>query len=244
MATNAEAYESYGCEIMEIASRCIQNFDSDKGVFLHYFNSVWKQEYKHICGDEAIEKVLHGLRITEEEKRSVRRFLKFLAQADPASSMPECYRFISEAMQITVPEVEAIAEMASIQVTDEMLANGDGEETSAFDVYSDGKLVEDDLIQTDKLTEILNRIEVYYNNLHERQKPILADLITAKLCEFLFDRQIPFNQYAFINAEILETYSASCMVPSQRDIAMKFNRNEASISRTMREFLLRLENLQ
>ena len=38
MAVNREKYEGYSCEIMEVAARCINNFDEGKGVFLHYFN--------------------------------------------------------------------------------------------------------------------------------------------------------------------------------------------------------------
>lgn len=240
MEINAEAYELYSCEIMEIASRCIQNFDSEKGIFLHYFNSAWKQEYSHICGDEAIEKVLHGIRVTEEEKRSVRQFLKFFSQAGIGANISECYRFIADAMQITVADVEKIAELACLQVKDEFRVDSDGEEISIYDMYSDGKLVEEALLQADKIREILERIETCYNSLQKRQQPVIADLITAKLCEILFEAQISLEQYAFCNVEIWTSYLSSGSIPSQRDIARKYNRNEASISRTMREFLARL----
>lgn len=243
MAVNSEDFESYGCEIMEIASRCIQNFDSEKGVFLHYFNSAWKQEYRHICGDEAIEKSLHGIRVTEEEKRTVKRFIKFFSQVAPEACTSDRYRFIADAMQITVLEVEKIAELASLQVTDEIQVNSDGEEISIYDMHSDGKLIEEALIQSDKVGEILSQLESCYNSLQERQKPIIADLITSKLCEIVFEEQIPLAQYSFFNAEIWAAYLSSGTVPSQRDIAQKYNRNEASISRTMKEFLARIENL-
>ena len=40
MATNEKEYEPYGCEITEVATRCINNFDATRGLFLHYFNSA------------------------------------------------------------------------------------------------------------------------------------------------------------------------------------------------------------
>ena len=146
-------------------------------------------------------------------------------------------------MQITVPEVEKIAEIASLQIIDESQANRDGEEISIYDMYSDGTLVDEALIQADKVSEILSRLETCYNSLQERQKPIISDLITAKLCKIIFEDQIPIEKYTFCNAEIWRIYLSGGTIPSQRDIAQKYNRNEASVSRTMREFLARLEKL-
>lgn len=37
LAINEQKNEPYGCEITEVATRCINNFSSDKGDFLHYF---------------------------------------------------------------------------------------------------------------------------------------------------------------------------------------------------------------
>ena len=51
LAINERDYEPCGSEIMDVATRFINNFDSSKGVFLYYFNSAWKQEYSHIMGE-------------------------------------------------------------------------------------------------------------------------------------------------------------------------------------------------
>lgn len=64
LAQNEKKYEPFGCEITEIAVRCINNYDESKGVFLHYFNAAWKLEYGHLCGNQAVDDRLHGVKIT------------------------------------------------------------------------------------------------------------------------------------------------------------------------------------
>ena len=74
LAVNEQKYEEYGCEITEVATRCLSNYSKDKGDFLHYFNASWKLEYQHIMGKQALTEKFHGIRITEEEKRAVRKY--------------------------------------------------------------------------------------------------------------------------------------------------------------------------
>ena len=66
LAINERDYEPYGSEIMDVATRCINNFDSSKGVFLYYFNSAWKQEYSHIMGEKISDERFHGIRIRKQ----------------------------------------------------------------------------------------------------------------------------------------------------------------------------------
>ena len=65
LAINTSAYEPYGSEIMEVATRCIKNFDASKGTFLAYFMAAWRQEYSHIEGDKIIDEKFHGMILAE-----------------------------------------------------------------------------------------------------------------------------------------------------------------------------------
>ena len=69
LAINERDYEPYGSEIMEVATRCINNFDSSKGVFLYYFNSAWKQAYTHIIGEKINDDHFRGIRICSHSGR-------------------------------------------------------------------------------------------------------------------------------------------------------------------------------
>ena len=98
LAINERDYEPYGSEIMDVATRCINNFDSSKGVFLYYFNSAWKQEYSHIMGEKISDERFHGIRITEEEKRNIRKYLKLAEKMDSCVSRSELFERISESL--------------------------------------------------------------------------------------------------------------------------------------------------
>ena len=65
LAVNESKYEQYGCEIVDVATRCINGFDKS-GEFLHYFNVAWRNEYSHICGDDLIDKKFKGLILSEQ----------------------------------------------------------------------------------------------------------------------------------------------------------------------------------
>lgn len=139
LAINERDYEPYGSEIMDVATRCINNFDSSKGVFLYYFNSAWKQEYSHIMGEKISDKRFHGIRITEEEKRNIRKYLKLAEKMDSCVSRSELFERISEAMNISVDKVELLAQMSSMFVASDTTINEDGEEINIWEHVSDGK---------------------------------------------------------------------------------------------------------
>ena len=88
---------------------------------------------------------------------------------------------------------------------------------------------------------ILNKIENAFNSLQERQKPIISDIITAKICDIMNELKITYRKYRFINNDIFLVYRTTGYIPTQKEIAQKHNRDEASISRSVRQFLSRIE---
>lgn len=240
MAVNAEAYESYGCEIMEISSRCIQNFDSEKGVFLHYFNSAWKQEYRRIRGDDAVDERLHGVRVTEAEKRTLKNYLRYEASLGKDLSQRETYEAIAGLMEKPLETIIEIAGLVDYRAVDNELTDSEGEGTSLFDYISDGYLVEDGLILRDKVAEILAAIEDVFLSLQLRQRPIISDMMTIRIAPVIAESGIDISGYSFVNEEILRQAVVN-RLPSQRAIAEKYGKNEASISRTVKEFIKKLE---
>ena len=128
LAINERDYEPYGSEIMDVATRCINNFDSSKGVFLYYFNSAWKQEYSHIMGEKISDERFHGIRM----------YLKLAEKMDSCVSRSELFERISEAMNISVDKVELLAQMSSMFVASDTTINEDGEEINIWEQVSDG----------------------------------------------------------------------------------------------------------
>lgn len=112
LAVNEQKYEEYGCEITEVATRCLSNYSKDKGDFLHYFNASWKLEYQHIMGKQALTEKFHGIRITEEEKRAVRKYMHLTANMDAGLPVETLYSKLSSAMGISVEKVRELAQIA------------------------------------------------------------------------------------------------------------------------------------
>lgn len=243
LAINERDYEPYGSEIMEVATRCISNFDPSKGVFLYYFSSAWKQEYSHIIGEKISEERFHGMRITEEEKRNIRKYLKLAEIMNSCVSRSELFEKISEAMNIPVEKVELLAQMSRMFVSSDTTVNEDGEEINIWEQVSDGASIEQQFDMADSVSDLLQTIEIAFDDLQTRQKAIVSDMLTIRICSILEELNSPENQYRFVSKNVVTEFEHTGVMPTQRQIANKYNRDEASASRSMKEFLKRLKKL-
>ena len=240
MAVNETAFEPYGSEIAETAIRCIANYDMSKGVFLHYFNAAWKKEYSHIMGNKLIDDKFHGIKITEEDRRNIRKYIR-LAHKNQSNITDEELRIrISDAMHLPLEKVRLVAQMNDLRVTGDKVRNSDGEEFSLWDQISDETSFEDYCEEADSFEDLLNTIEAVFVTLQERQKPIVSDMITSRIWSLLSPQH---NQvFSFVSHEVIDECVKCGHAPSQRAIADKYDRDEASISRTVKEFVKKLRS--
>lgn len=242
LAQNEKKYEPFGCEITEVAVRCINNYDETKGVFLHYFNAAWKLEYSHLCGNQAVDDRLHGAKITESEKRAIKKYLRYEASLGRDLSRRELCEAIAEILDQPIEVVAEIAELVEYRMVDNEIMDDDGGRTSLFDQLSDGHLVEENLLTSARVEEILTVVETAFLSLQQRQMPIISDMMTIRLASTIVETGVDTSSYSFISKEVLSQYSKD-QLPSQRTIAEKYGKNEASISRTVKEFIKKLEIL-
>jgi len=240
LAVNESKYEQYGCEIVDVATRCINGFDGSSD-FLHYFNAAWKNEYSHICGNEIIDGKFKGLKLSEQERRDVKKYMRLIGRCNPELTNQKKYEKIAELMDISVETVIAIANTSETVVVGEYTSNADGEEVGAFDLLSDDFLIESYFESLASLSDMLDEIEKHFNSLQERQKPIVADMITCKIGDEIFEIEKLSKQYSFISDEVRGQIKSTGKIPTQREIADKYGKNEASISRTIKDFLKRVK---
>lgn len=239
LSINQFEYEPYGCEITEVAIRCISNFDSSKGVFLHYFNSAWKQEYSHIKRAKLEEEKYRGLHVTEEDRRAVRKYIKLAQQTGMNCSPEQLYKKLSTAMNLPVERIVELAQLNGVTVGSDSYIGNDGEEQSLWDQIHGDESASRAIETAENIEELFHRLEREYEALQKRQKPIVSDMITARICSFLTDAEA--GRFTFISTSVLERYRQDGSVPTQRDIAQKYGRDEASISRTVNTFLKKLK---
>lgn len=242
LAVNEHDYEPYGCEIYEVATRCINNYDASKGVFLHYFNSAWRQEYSHILGKAKFEQQLRGVKITEEERRGILNYLKMAERLNTSCSRSELYEKIASAMGISINKVQLFAELSEVRVVSPYSNNDDDEEKDFWSQISDGTSIEDELEMADSVSDLLDLIEQAFCGLQSRQKPIVSDMITAKILPVLPKDPVIYK-YTFISADIMNVMNTEGRCPTQKEIAEKHGRNEASVSRTLKDFTAKLKVL-
>lgn len=239
MAINEKEYEPYAYEIMEVSTRCISNFDCSKGAFLHYFNAAWKQEFSHLIGDKLIDEKLHGIKITEEQKRNIRKYIKLAEINKTDCPRIELYQRIGQAMQISLEKVRLIAELSNLRVIGDVVKNDDDEEVIIWDQLSDGISLEDEFSFANSIEDLFSKVENVFNSLQDRQKPIVSDIITARIWSMLSEHQ--GQSYNFVNREMFEICKKNGQAPTQRAIADKHGRDEASISRSMKDFIKKLK---
>lgn len=241
MSVNSNKYEAYAVEIVDTAKRCIENYQRDSGRFLNYFTAAWKKEYSHICGNEIIEKKFHGMKLSEQDKRMVKKYMKLLSKIGRFESDDEKYVKIAELMEKSVEEVKQAALSAEVTVVGGVVYNSEGEEAGVFDNTADEFVIEEYFESLASMIEMLDKIEKVYCGLQDRQKRIVSDMLTIKIGLGIYEIEKLSKEYTFISHDISQQIKRTGNIPTQRDIAGKYEKNEASISRTVKEFLLKVK---
>lgn len=235
LSINEKEYEPYGCEITEVATRCISNFNAEKGVFIHYFNAAWKQEYSHIACMRLQEEKYRGLRITEGDRRAVKKYVRLAEQFGINTLSEEMYKKLSDIMELPLERIIELAKLSGITVCGDSYTGDDGDEQSLWDQLPGEEDIGLNIETAEEIEAILNRIEAAFCSLQARQKTIVSDMITIKICSFLTGESA--ERFSFVSKSVIEEWKKSRSLPTQREIAEKYGRNEASISRTVKDFL-------
>ena len=229
-----EKLESYSCEIVETASDCIDKYDSSKGAFMNFFNCTWKLVLGHITGREINDKNYRGLHISKNTRSLVVKYLKLADECGSRCSREELLERLSMAVGIPVEKLRKVAVIASISVGSDTYVNEDGEEQSIFDMVAGTSSPEEDYCEAESIRDILKAVDVVFDSLQERQKPVISDILTCRLCSFISEYESA--DYHFVSKDILDSYMEGRNVPSQREIAGRYGCKESSLSRTIAGF--------
>lgn len=237
LSINKEKYEPYGCEITETANRCIDTYDCARGEFLNFFNYAWKKEFKYTKNRERLAEKYRGLHVSENTVRAVRKYIKCAEKIEKKDKPEELYSKLAEAMELPVKTIRELAELVDIQVeTGNSISDEDEEELWGH--IANNVNIERDFEEKEGAENILNKVDKVFQGLRAKQQPIISDVITTKLWMCLEE---PEQRYSFISKEVAEEWNKKGTLPTQRDLAKKYGRDEASISRTVKTFLQKLK---
>ena len=238
LSINCKKYKPYGYEVTEVAIQCIEKFDTTTGEFLHYFNYVWKRKYSYIQLKKYLDNTYRGLHISENEIRNVYKYTRYVKELGMDYDREELYSKLSKAMQLPIEKIRELARLASIHVVGDNVTNEDGEEIDIFEGIPNNIDIEGMFINEEDKKEILDKIEKVFNSLQDRQKSLISDILTIKLW---LDLDETDEKYSFINKDVIKEWKKSGVLPTQREIAGKHERNEASVSRTVKDFQKKLK---
>lgn len=238
LSINCKKYKPYGYEVTEVAIQCIEKFDTTKGEFLHYFNYVWKRKYSYIQLKKYLDNTYRGLHISENEIRNVYKYTRYVKELGMDYDREELYSKLSKAMQLPIEKIRELARLASIHVVGDNVTNEDGEEIDIFEGIPNNIDIEGMFINEEDKKEILDKIEKVFNSLQDRQKSLISDILTIKSW---LDLDETDEKYSFINKDVIKEWKKSGVLPTQREIAGKHERNEASVSRTVKDFQKKLK---
>lgn len=239
MAVNKSKYEPYGVEIVDTAKRCIENYNADTGRFLNYFASAWKKTYGHIVGKELVRETFKGIHFTEDEERNFRKYMRLAQNMGVDTSSSEFDERVAEAMGISISDLDDLRNMINCKPTSGSKVNEEGEEYSIIEQLDDGKYADSGVMQFETTKEFVELLELTFNQLQERQKPMLAMLITTKIAFLAIENEklLSFlRQKTFFDEEIFNETIENGVQIQAKDIADRFGVREASASRSWKRF--------
>ncbi len=239
MALNAGKYEEYAVEIVDTAKRCIENYEPDQGRFINYFNSSWKQSYGHIVGRELVKNTFAGVHFSEDDARNYRKYMK-LAQSMGADIDSDSFKkMVSDAMGISVEAVEDLQHMAESKPVSCTYVNEEGEEFSLIDQLDGGIYVESAITENDNAIAFMDLIKIVFEKLQERQKPMMAKLLTSKLALLTTENEV-LSDYLHSMPYFDEEIFVECIHIGEsvqaKEISSRLGVNEASTSRSWKNF--------
>ena len=245
MAVNKSKYEPYGVEIVDTAKRCIENYNADTGRFLNYFVSAWKKTYGHIVGKELVRETFKGIHFTEDEERNFRKYMRLAQNMGVDTSSAEFDERVAKAMGISISDLDDLRNMINCKPTSGSKVNEKGEEYSIIEQLDGGKYADSGVMQFETAKEFVELLELTFNQLQERQKPMLAMLITTKIAFLAIENEklLSFlRQKTFFDEEIFNETIENGVQIQAKDIADRFGVREASASRSWKRFKEDLKN--
>lgn len=239
MGLSRTKYEEYGLEIVDTAKRCIENYKPESGKFLHYFNASWKQMYGHIVGKELAKETFGGMHFTEDEERAFRKYIRLAQSMGQETDSDEFNQKVAEAMNLSEDKVVELRRMIESKPKSGTYTNDEGEEFSLLDQIDSGVYTDSSILTAENMREMLNEIQSVYDKLQDRQKLLMAKLITAKLALLIADSDELmrcFKNMTCFDYRIFEECIQRGEAVQAKEISDRLGVKEASTSRSWKAF--------
>ena len=238
MSDNSRKYKDMGLEITETAMSCIRTYDPEKGDFLNYFNSAMANAARRAVGARKEEEIRSGITMSRTDRKQMRAVAQYLQShgvTDPDRKQLEILAEVLRIPPARIREIICMNKETAVLSSDAP----DGTDGSEMDIlvgiptYDRYDFLGSD---ADGCMEMLDRIQAAFEKCQKRQQPVVSAAMTAKIAPVIRELGVDTEPYTFLSPEILAMETP----PTQREIASMLGKNEASVSRTLREFTAKI----
>ena len=233
-------YADKGLEVVETAHDCLQNYNEEKGLFRHYFMVAVKRRVEG--ENNASQQLWGGIVLPRQDRRNIRAIVAISNKTKIPLDSESLVETAAELLQESPEEIRRLLAVNQVAVA----VSGspfEDQETGLLDAFPSEEHLEQDILDGIRAGELFREIDLAFHDCRPGQKAVISRLLTTKILAELPDmvNRLSLRQYGFWDAGTEQAYIAGGgTAPFARQIAAELGRNEASVSRTLREFLKRV----
>lgn len=236
-------YKDAGLEVVETAHDCLRSYRMESGPFLNYYMAAFKRRCTIEAVKEQMERLRGGIVLTQQEQQKISRILALAKshQSDIASD-----GFVEKAALLlgeSAGEVRRLLRVHNSAMTAQYQWSSDGySDESQIANLADDEVVEDLVIDQSEFHEFLLRVNRRFTECRASQRQVISKLLTAKIIAELPELlELPMLQESmFWDRALFLEFLQTGEVPTARELAKRLERNEASTSRTLNRFLVKI----
>ncbi|WP_294424844.1 hypothetical protein [uncultured Treponema sp.] len=245
-----ENVQNSGVEIFHCIKRTLLKYENNSNTsYIGYLYSCIENEIRHNKKNGEFNQF--RMCTNDEYNRAV-RLIDAAKKIGKNPGNESVQIWLSKQSGLTLNEVkDLVFKYYQSQIVANQIKNNESEEEiSIFEtdsVHNNYLTPEESLFKTEYLLEDLKKIEQAFEKCQERQKLYLSSFITLKVLQVL-ERNFLISQIvdllkerSFTDLELLKTFSSQSKMPTQRELAAKFGKDEGYISNRISEFFKKIE---
>ena len=243
----------YDLPLMKTARSCIKGYNREIGVFLNYFNRSFATAYRSEKGIESIEEKRQGVQLSEKDDKQIRELFSFVnnnlkIELDTFIKDEYLQEYVARQLGVSIDKVKQLIEINNSSTAILHIVKSDKDSAEELDLFDKVKglsqSIENEYINKISVVEIIESIDKAYDSVQERQKVALSMLLTVEIIEDL-DYDLTYIEevlkgISFRSQRVMNYFIKYRKTPTARQIAARLGVSENSLSRTYKNFKLKI----
>ena len=242
-----------GIEIFRCVKRCILNYkEAENHSFIGFLYTYLETEIKH---KKQRGEVSELRMCSREDYNKAIKLIKYAEQMGKNPNNQNVQEWLAKQSDLTVEQVkDLVLKYYQSQTVEEISASCSSDSDSHVSIFDTDSVrnnhpsPEAVLISLEDVSNTLNIIEDEFNLCQARQKVYLASFITLRTITALETKYeaeqiyVMLKMHSFAEPSLLEYLFTKKELPSQKELCVKFNKDEGYISNRIKEFFEKVQN--